>query len=77
MADESDPDYCDPADAAAAVSDLFDACSKGVDDVVRILLMAYDIDLEQKTRNRTPLLEVCWQGHKSTAKILSTSDRDV
>ncbi len=72
MADESGRDYCDPDDAAAAVSDLFDACSNGVDEIVRLLLIAYDIDLEKKTRNRTPLLEACWHGHRSTAEILST-----
>lgn len=68
MTDGSDSGF----DAAEAVSELFDACSQGFDLMVRVLLQACDIDLEQQTRGRTPLLEACWHGHKTTAEILST-----
>jgi len=75
MADKSHPDHHGSTDVARAVSDLFRACTQGLEPTVRLLLMTYDIDLETKIRNRTPLLEACWHGHKTTAEILSKSPR--
>lgn len=58
-----------------------EACRSGQDSIVERLLgnsrSVIDVEDALSSAGRTPLLDVCWEGHSSTAKILIGVGADV
>ncbi|CAN0153320.1 unnamed protein product, partial [Ectocarpus sp. 12 AP-2014] len=57
---------------------FYAACKCGNNEAVMAFLSSCSIDLEHKSATgKTPLLEVCWEGHKRTAELLIREGADV
>ncbi|CAN0491197.1 unnamed protein product, partial [Ectocarpus sp. 8 AP-2014] len=57
---------------------FYAVCMCGNNEAVMAFLSSGSIDLEHKSATgKTPLLEVCWEGHKSTAELLIREGADI